>query len=942
MTTFGSRDRSGCSPVSPVRARQEIGATAYKRLRKLQQWLYGNDGDLEFRYAPSLIARSEAELFGISSPRFAMRTEFRQPSIVNVRRLPRFVENVAAVNKRLVEPDDAHLVRPSRRLLKKELLGSGQCIADSLFSLPSRLDDYRTLKCEFGTVYGEGREITGTPFLQHIPVGGGLCAQAACFMVLAIQQQVVTSIFGIAEITALAAGGNDAQIALTGMTRSKITRFLNDARVGLCAYELTGNCSQEIWAIAIRSYLRSGVPLLLPTDLGRMWGDLPDCENEPHLSVMHKNNLRRHRSRRKRGLQGKYEVQDHAVVLVGYSGESNRDSFLINDPGSYPFLKVDMEDIFRVRPYERQPGGRKYVTASSKQRPLLVISATHDAVKLPLLRIARGNELSSFGLLDMAVDLLNTEGHLVGAESADLRSELGTFTLVDLQKRADVYQLRGHESICDIFSKTVQEGFLNELGKKPVRSGWYWLQYVRPSVANAGKGRIRLWNAEKSEPETLEDYPEYLVASFTVSGSGAISRDGLDGHQTGESFLASGTFVGNDSNRASLDDGKERNEPTENKGAERSLRVSLLSLFCARGVAGPQSGDVLVDLRANGRSPADDDIVPIELYVFMEEEMRRWVDVFARTWSFRGLSWRLYRPLNAAEFLARLIDQEADRILERVKSRFPAARWPIIGLASFLPEITRAADAEGRHNMVIPAIRRLLYMADSLRRDGHPARFVEMVTGSAMQGVWLDRQSEKTRHFHATRVSRSEAVRRLLANIERVLDEPRAGSSDVSLALELEPGPCFVLKDWETLKELCSHLDRNKKLSHRVGYNLDIGHWRIAKIASLDVGSNRDDAKAIRRRIVHAHVSAHHRCAHFADAPLVDDIGKTLAHNGDGELLPWLHLLRMLPEVPASDAGQSPRCPPFSGYVSLELEAAKNMELVIKSIEKLKELLSNV
>jgi hypothetical protein len=208
-----------------------IGRRGYQSLKRLQVWLYHQDVDLTFRYAPSLITRSEAELFGMSSPRFALRTSFHPDSIVNVRRLVQFAENAVAANhafqRERKEEIEKRLEKPTARQLRREVVHSGNCVADSVFPLPGWLgrEGYKALSGEFGRAYGEGKRIVGTPFLQHTPLGGGLCAQAACFMLIAIQERLVNSVPGIAEITALATGGK-GPLELSGMNVSRIKRLL--------------------------------------------------------------------------------------------------------------------------------------------------------------------------------------------------------------------------------------------------------------------------------------------------------------------------------------------------------------------------------------------------------------------------------------------------------------------------------------------------------------------------------------------------------------------------------------------------------------------------------------------------------------------------------------------------------------------------------------------
>ena len=71
---------------------EEVGEDVYlpgdnsKKLALFEYWLYGRVSEIDPRLAPSIIARSEAELLGISSPRFAIRVHLQQGSFANIRR----------------------------------------------------------------------------------------------------------------------------------------------------------------------------------------------------------------------------------------------------------------------------------------------------------------------------------------------------------------------------------------------------------------------------------------------------------------------------------------------------------------------------------------------------------------------------------------------------------------------------------------------------------------------------------------------------------------------------------------------------------------------------------------------------------------------------------------------------------------------------------------
>ena len=90
------------SSVDAPDAKDQIGAGPWDAFVKFAKWLYGKKCKTRFRIAPSLVTRGEAELLGVSSPRFALRCYFfdaedRSPlGFVNARRLQVLSETVSS------------------------------------------------------------------------------------------------------------------------------------------------------------------------------------------------------------------------------------------------------------------------------------------------------------------------------------------------------------------------------------------------------------------------------------------------------------------------------------------------------------------------------------------------------------------------------------------------------------------------------------------------------------------------------------------------------------------------------------------------------------------------------------------------------------------------------------------------------------------------------
>lgn len=92
----------------------------------------------------------------------------------------------------------------------------------------------------------------------------------------------------------------------------------------------------------------------------------------------------------------------------------------------------------------------------------------------------------------------------------------------------------------------------------------------------------------------------------------------------------------------------------------------------------------------------------------------------------------------------------------------------------------------------VDALRFLIDVARELRAKGHPCKFIELVAGTRVAGVWQGIRREeadpekKVANIISIRGNRG-AIQNLLTALLRV--EPDARAADIKLALELEPGP---------------------------------------------------------------------------------------------------------------------------------------------------------
>jgi hypothetical protein len=435
---------------------KQVGSKASSQARRLCRWLYGDAISYTYRVAPSPIARSEAELFGVSTPRFAFRKYIRTNpapapgdeseccSFINLRRLGWLHQSIRRRGIGLNADD-----------LEKAL--ARNAVADSLIIPPSKYNDYYFLGCDLWHAYGESRSSPrAVPFLQHMALGGGMCAQAAIFMVLCLLEDYVTRIPGIAEITALTAcldpqgakTSQDAAFAVhtDGLKPRPMVEFL----IKYCDLSvfheaiptLEGDLSGTEGA-ALDGYIHSGFPVICLVDQSRLSGDSLPPESpslparvirllrrllsiEAPRSIYHRNDLfgsYLHSPDRPKPVDS-----PHAVVMVGAS-RKRPGEYVVNDPATVPLLKASFPELKQARNYDY-----KGFETRTLVRALGFISVLPKECRLPLIGLAYSPQ--QFG------GLFSIASHLIGLERFQLpsggvlpplrRAWPGTVRLVDL------------------------------------------------------------------------------------------------------------------------------------------------------------------------------------------------------------------------------------------------------------------------------------------------------------------------------------------------------------------------------------------------------------------------------------------------------------------------------------------------------------------------------
>lgn len=892
---------------------------------------YRWDGVKSFRRAPSLTTRSEAELFGLSSPRFSLRVDLGDLGIINLRRLVTFKERAKAQQD----------VAGDGEYLERDTIKMGTCIADSLICLPAWASTrFDALGCPLGLYYGERLSAPHTPFMHHMPIGGGTCAQAACYMVLSCYADTVNFIPCVAEIACFCSTSANA-LNIGGMTPTQIVDFFNEHRRK--NYDAAGNLTEVAiglhassqWAgswddrsssvVALQSYLESRVPLILPVDMNRMWGARPEREKSAKRKPKRTANAARHgRSdqllanrvppyRKIPNPADKPQRSDHMVVIVGW-GRSGAKQFLLNDPASYPFVPASLDALHEARQYlnNTEP-------SDGLLRSFGFISVTPADVKMPLLPEGSGDPEDEMvirnnkpGLLSLVENVKRRPRPAVpclqGLPNTGGANWPGRFRLVNFRAAESEIKESLGGFTADFPAQGLVTTLLRLVNTRKIARGWRWLQWLDGCTGPGAPvpPSVWIWTAEETPPcPQLFDRPEWdRFLEFVLTWEDGVWQEypvtTMAGHPPDGTANHRGTDV------------------------PLTLTPSIVTSFTPQGIAcDPEAFDILRRCAAARPKACRERPMPVELYAFMEPE----VEHFKR----RVLK-RHDLPSDAVGFLAALKRDQTEKIGNELLKQFDGSELEIVALASFVPEIARAPQQGDKG---VRAVRRLIELAHYLREHGQNIQVVELVAGSRVCGL-----PTPTSNTHLVSIYDCvDASNLLIENLRGVVS--KFPDLQVRLSLELEPGPFFVLRNSENLLDLANRISNpenwlnpgeedinlGRKRSAWIAFNLDISHWNIAGIDPEWIRSEM--AKPIRTRITHAHVGGHHRAAHFGDAPLVDDEGMWI--NPPEDLIPWVEMLEHLDE-------EADRPVSFSGYLSLEIEAARNAEQVVKSFGALYEI----
>lgn len=908
------------------------------QLQKFQTWLQvGEEEALDSvnlvdrsEIAPSIVTRSDAMMLGVSTPRFARRVHLDrvQGSFVNLRR-PRLLKmgiphGWASAHEDVTNGSGRKSYReydywdkcPPATFLK-------ECptIGDSVFSVPEEIqNEFHVVSTNLFAIYGrsEGMKDFGdfrfrqVPYLRQFKLSGQ-CTECALFMASALMHYHASSLFGLADISAFqeerlryfpVRGANSNQISRIAKDKLILNVPFENAEISFRVAS-DGNFkevpAEETYIAALNSYLKSGIPVLVPVDLRKMNAVYnKELDGVWTLKGVDKRELQEGNPVEGYAqFQGSDEEARHLIVLIGVA-KDNPKLYLALDSASVPFLRISADELLNavtrrgnidsIANRESVPDlvGHN-VNENDLSRPVLAPvlppdvrgSLQQQIRELPVNLEAEVKEdllaSHSVGLMGLTALFLAS---LVDDESSDF--ELPEDSKVDFRN----FRLCSTEYLLKALSleSKIREG-IGRWNQQHDESKWIWLQEVgdwwfawradgTPYDDRNSFGEICL-GYQRAEVGGIEA----LLPNIASMNPNYVQQQGLQSE-----FEELQVEIEENSPKGEADSGEgEENAPKK----EAELNASVITSITA------------ADLNTN-LDLLPDDCRAIDLYTFLASDVNWLFGQGPEKSAVRVMS-DYHDNLTEIRRVARVIDRAV---------RLRAVPLNINAFASFIPEIS-AFDSLIQAQAV-NALVFLTRLMSELQELGHPGKVIEVVGGTRVQDLWLGQEEFDQGSGGGNDiiigpflVANLQDKRPLFTNLSDALVNVinRTKEADVSYAIEIEPGPLFAINNCELAAEFRGTFARSiqRLASMRVGFNLDIAHVGILLDEGVAPSARFAELGDLKDNILHAHISDH--CGgHICDHPLGDI-------HGAGKFQEWLRFL-------AGIKGKSA----YQGTIALELE----------------------
>lgn len=857
-----------------------VGQNASSRLAKMLSFVYGKKQNFDIRLAPNLEMRSECHLLGVAYPRFVYRVLLpEQNSFVDMRRLQHMADAIQEFSARptyLMGDMLPGVEEDTKPFDAKTMIRRSRPIAGALLVPPQRLTEsgYLILTTDIAHFHGENINAHGTPYMQPLAFGGGLCAQACMVTACLLQHQYVQNVLGVSELSVLARGANQLhafEMKVSTLDLNDVSAVLTTREVGLFAPIESSYTTLplDVFYSAIESYVNSCAPVLLSTFLPSLSEHVYSFNGDPDEHAPDNSN--------------------HLVVIVGVNAGSQE--FLINDPNRLPFMRLPYS-LLKSCEARRPLNGKDVDNCSTVIAEMpTIISVLPPDVKMTLLDVCEADaadrntlHMARKGLVQIALNISKRSTNLVPTDRVNdsyYPAPVGTFLLVTLPELLDVLsgdvtrhgggRFSGRVVDTLLLDEAIAEQIWAFIFSEPKFPKRLWVQLREHAPLNPVEKSVWIWDAT------------------TYCGIEAILRSGShDVLHPNLKLCVRKTRSGECAPVYPV------RKPESTLGV--GLSASLLSSFEARS-----TGHVA--------SHWPRSMSALEPYVLMKDDLPN-------------------ATADAVEYLASIkCSTESLQTVANVCC-LPGASAALrpIALSTYIPQISSLDNTERKQarDALIACGR----IAEQIRRKSGSRTIVcEFVAGSRVDAVWRRISMLTQSAFCASIGDDSVVMDRVFQVLSEVVKEV---PSSVVYAVELEPGFLNLINDFRSLEEFCKRVEKYH-LGSRIGVNLDVSHFRLAGLTAKKIR----ESELIRNMIVHAHVSGVWAKGHASDLPIFPTDKR--------EMTPWIQLLADISKARSSQLRQKSlisKLAPYSGFVSVELEACNSSKDVFQSLKNLRKMIA--
>jgi len=709
-------------------------------------------------------------------------------------------------------------------------------------------------------------------------------------------QRFATQVYGLGEVTALVSDKHSELLPVAGLSQEQMMKYFE--KVGLRAVwqgqffrnaekiKQGPTAAQDLeFEECLNGYVASRVPVIVCLDSALI--PTNDSIDTSHIKRDH-----------------------HAIIIVGCKkwthlqhksiGLSPEPSFfLYHDSSVMPFTEIPCERLLRsgyVGPTHEPDTPKKYPN---------ILAVTPKEVQIPLMdwKLEKGGQ-ASVGLLK--VSQLIEEFKLLRDKRAFLLFQLKSELRVRL---LELLPTEMQDQVGDRLDEMVGETS-KRFGWNGDGTHWAWFEI---GYSDTDSLVFKLWDAE-ADPGLLSSKADVILKGVLSYNSenkswnwnwNPIPNSALQYEQQAAANIQKPPVVPNLENAVGL----------QTNGCLKPVIISSFDLQNPFGLLKKTIPEAKF----------------IQFYACMNEQLK---EFFAVDYAKYGSALRIfanYERMPTAEKLA------AD-FAKNLQNKLNGQR--IIGFATYFPEImsTEEKVADWARDAILFLVRTASYF----KRDDTDF-IIELAAGTRAHGLATHPKDSSGAVFSvimnpATRYEKS--IAQLLGRLDSIAQEALKRGR-ILLALQLEPGPIFLLNGAIQLDLLCKQIDENgsKALKKVVGLNLDIAHWAFLNNSTSE-SETQLSVDWLRRnphvlsRIIHAHICDHGN-GHMGDLYLE-------AVNAKDKFEPWLQILSeraksksWLQSLLIKSKLIKSRRLPYSGYIAIEHEACKNSNQLVHSYNTL-------